>query len=111
MFVRIKNSHGYRYLQICESQREGKKVRQHVLATLGQVDALTTSGKIDDLTQSMARFASKLQVIDAHREGTIQAHRTLSIGPALVFQRLWHQLGIDEAIGSQLSKSRRRFSV
>ena len=111
MFVRIKNSHGYRYLQICESQREGKKVRQRVLATLGQVDALTASGKIDDLTQSMARFASKLQVIDAHRKGTIQAHRTVSIGPALVFQRLWHQLGIDEAIESQLSESRRRFSV
>ena len=111
MFVRVKKTKGYRYLQIVESQREGKKVSQHVLATLGQVDDLTASGKIDDLTQSMARFASKLQVINAHRRGTIQAHRTLSIGPALVFQRLWHQLGIDEAIADQLSESRRRFSV
>ena len=111
MFVRVKKTKGYRYLQIVESQREGKKVSQRVLATLGQVDDLTASGKIDDLTQSMAKFASKLQVLDAHRKGTIQAHRTLSIGPALVFQRLWHQLGIDEAIEDQLSESRRRFSV
>jgi hypothetical protein len=111
MFVRIKNSHGYKYLQIVESKREGKKVSQRVLATLGQVDALTTSGKIDDLTQSMAKFASKLQVIDAHRTGALQAHRTLSIGPALVFQRLWQQLGIDEVIGAQPSESRRRFSL
>ena len=59
----------------------------------------------------MAKFASKLHVIDAHRKGTIQAHRTVSIGPALVFQRLWHQLGIDEVIGAQLSESRRRFPV
>jgi transposase len=111
LFVRVKNSHGYKYLQIVESKREGKKVSQRVLATLGQVDALTASGKIDDLTQSMAKFASKLQVIDAHRTGTIQAHRTLSIGPALVFERLWHQLGIDEVIEAQPSESRRRFSL
>ena len=111
MFVRVKKTKGYRYLQIVVSQREGKKVSQRVLATLGQVDELTASGKIDDLTQSMAKFASKLQVIDAHRKGTIQAHRTVSIGPALVFQRLWQQLGIDEVIAAQLSESRRRFSV
>ena len=40
MFVRVKNSHGYKYLQIVESKREGKKVKQRVLATLGQLDAL-----------------------------------------------------------------------
>src|SRR5271157_4540960 len=111
MFVRIKKTKGYRYLQIVESRREGKKISQRVLATLGQVDELTTSGKIDDLTQSMAKFASKLQVIDAHRKGTIQAHRTVSLGPALVFERLWHQLGIDEVIKGQLSESRCRFSL
>src|SRR5208337_3136515 len=111
MFVRIKNSHGYKYLQIVESKREGKKVSQRVLATLGQVDALTTSGKIDDLTQSMAKFASKLQVIDAHRTGALQAHRTLSIGPALVFERLWQQLGIAEVIKGQVAAGRWRFSM
>ena len=76
MFVRIKNSHGYKYLQIVESKREGKKVKQRVLTTLGQLDALSASGKIDDLTRSLAKFSSIRTIIDAHREGTIQAHRT-----------------------------------
>ncbi|MGA2977192.1 MAG: IS1634 family transposase [Spirochaetia bacterium] len=111
MFVRIKNSHGYKYLQIVESKREGKKVKQRVLATLGQLDALSASGKINDLTRSLAKFSSIQTLIDSHRQGTIQAHRTLSIGPALVFERLWHQLGIDEVIRRQLSESRCRFSV
>ena len=111
MFVRIKNSHGYKYLQIVESKREGKKVKQRVLATLGQLDALSASGKIDDLTRSLAKFSSLRTIIDAHRQGTIQAHRTLAIGPALVFERLWHQLGIDEVIRRQLSESRCRFSL
>ena len=111
MFVRIKNSHGYKYLQIVESKREGKKVKQRVLATLGQVDALTESGKIDDLTRSLAKFSSVRELVDAQRQGTIQAHRTVSIGPALVFERLWHQLGIDEVIRRQLSERRCRFSL
>ena len=111
LFVRVKNSHGYKYLQIVESKREGEKVSQRVLATLGQVDALTASGKIDDLTQSLAKFASSFRLSMPTATGTIQAHRTLSIGPALVFERLWHQLGIDEVIEAQPSESRRRFSL
>ncbi len=111
MFVRIKNSHGYKYLQIVESKREGKKVKQRVLTTLGQVEALSASGKIDDLTRSLAKFSSIRTILDAHREGSIQAHRTLSIGPALVFERLWQQLGIKEAIRGELSASRCRFSL
>ena len=111
MFVRIKNSHGYKYLQIVENKREGKKVKQRVLTTLGQLEALSASGKIDDLTRSLAKFSSALKVIDAHREGSLQAHRSLSIGPALVFERLWHQLGIDEVIKHQLAESRCRFSL
>ena len=111
MFVRIKNSHGYKYLQIVESRREGNKVKQHVFATLGQVDALLTSGKIDDLARSLAKFSPVLKVIDAHREGSLQAHRSLSLGPALVFERLWRELGIEKAIRHQLSESRYQFPV
>ncbi len=111
MFVRIKNSHGYKYLQIVESKREGKKVKQRVLTTLGQLDALAASGKIDALTRSLAKFSSIRTIIDAHREGTIQAHRTLSIGPALLFDRLWQQLGIKEAIKGQVAARPWRFSL
>jgi hypothetical protein len=111
MFVRVKKSHGYKYLQIVESKREGKKVKQRVLTTLGQVDALSASGKIDDLTRSLAKFSSIRAVVDAHREGGIQARRTLSIGPALVFERLWQQLGIAEVIKGQVAAGRWRFSM
>jgi len=111
MFVRIKNSHGYKYLQIVENRREATKIKQRVFATLGQVDALLASGKIDDLTRSLAKFSPVLKVIDAHREGSLQAHRSLSIGPALVFERLWRDLGIDKAIKHQLAQSRCRFSL
>ena len=111
MFVRIKKTRGYTYLQIVESRREGKKIKQRVLTTLGRMEALTSSGKLDDLARSLLKFTKAVQVIDAHRNGKLRARRTLSIGPALVFDRLWHEMGIDEVIEQQLSGSHYQFSV
>lgn len=38
MFFRSKPVGSYRYLQIVHSVREGKKVRQQVIATLGRLE-------------------------------------------------------------------------
>ena len=111
MFVRVKKNREYSYLQIVESRREGKSVKQRVLATLGQYDALAASGKIDDLARSLLKFTAGIQVIDAHREGSLQAHGTKSIGPALVFDRIWRELGIRDVIVEKLEGKRFRFSV
>ncbi|MGB9407813.1 MAG: IS1634 family transposase, partial [Terracidiphilus sp.] len=110
-FVRIKDSHGYKYLQIVESIRTGTKVRQHVLATLGQVDALKQSGKLDDLTRSLAKFSTLRALVDAQHDNSIQAHRSVSIGPALVFERLWQRLGIDAVIRTFGAEGRKRFPL
>ena len=56
MFVRVKNVGTYRYLQIAENRREGKRVKQSIIATLGRLDKLTASGAIDQLLRSAARF-------------------------------------------------------
>ena len=111
MFVRVKKNREYSYLQIVESRREGKSVKQRVIATLGQYDTLVTSGKIDDLVRSFLKFTTSVQIIDAHREGSLQAHSTKSIGPALVFDRLWSELGISDVIQEKLEGKRYRFSV
>ena len=111
MFVRIKKSHGYNYLQIVESKREGKKVKQRVLSTLGQLEVLSASGKIDDLTRSLAKFSTIRAIVDAQREGSIQAHRSLSIGATLVFERLWQQLGVEAVIKGLAAGGRERFSL
>ena len=35
MFVRVKHTRGYSYLQIVENKREGPRVKQRVLTILG----------------------------------------------------------------------------
>ena len=56
MFVRVEKVGTYRYLQIAENRREGKRVKQTIIATFGRLDKLTASGAIDQLLRSAARF-------------------------------------------------------
>jgi hypothetical protein len=103
MFVRVKPAGNYRYLQIAENHREGRKVKQRILCTLGRVDELTESGKLDGLAQSLLRFSDRLKVIERYGEGSIRAISDVSIGPEMVFGRLWQELGIGEVIASLVS--------
>ena len=111
MFLRVKPAGQYRYLQIAENFREGKKVKQKILCTLGRLDELTGSGKLDRLAESLLRFSEKLTVLNLHKQGSLQAVGDLSIGPALVFERLWRELGIAEVIQSVLADRRFGFEV
>jgi hypothetical protein len=56
MFFRIKPAGGYRYVQIVQSVREGKKVRQQVLATLGRFDQMQQSGEYDRALRNAYTF-------------------------------------------------------
>ena len=66
MFVRVKKVGPYRYLQIAENRREGKRVKQSIIATRGRLDKLTASGAIDQLLRSAARFAERIMVLSEH---------------------------------------------
>ena len=57
MYFRRKTSGGRAYLQIVESKRQGDQVRQQVIATLGRYEDLKTSGQLERLLRSGARFA------------------------------------------------------
>ncbi len=60
MFFRLKPAGKYKYLQIVETHREGNKVKQTVIATIGRLDKLAPSGTIDKLVASAARFGETL---------------------------------------------------
>ena len=111
MFVRIKKVKNNSYLQIVENRREGKAVKQRVLITLGNAEEFITSGKLDSLARSFLKYTQAVKVVDAHKEGSIIAHGTKSLGPALVFERLWKELGIPAALESLTKTKRFRFSV
>jgi transposase len=111
MFFRVKSAGSYQYLQIVHSVREGEKVRQQVFGTLGRLDELKASGRLEALIRSGLRHCEKLAVIDAHAAGETQAVTVQRIGPDLVFGRLWKECGIQEVIESLLDARRYDFDV
>lgn len=111
MFVRTKGTGGYKYLQIVENYRQDSKIKQRVLLTLGRKEQLVGSGKLDNLARSLLRFSEKLRVVEAHRDGGLKARSAVSIGPALIFGRLWEELEIDRIIEGLLEGRKYQFSL
>lgn len=115
MFVRVKrsarNGRTYEYLQVVRSYREGGKVRQAVLGTLGRRDELVASGELDQLLTSLGGFSEKLAVVERVRQAGLTARRSRSWGPALVFGRLWETQGLPALLGDLASGRRFRFDV
>lgn len=102
MYIRIKKSGSknrpHQYLQIVESFRDGKTVRQRVIATLGRLDQLRAEGRIDGLIRSLSRFSERVQVIEASRRPDISSCKATVWGSPLVFKKLWRQQGLPEII-------------
>ena len=111
MFVRTKCSGNHRYLQVVHNERIDGRVRQRVIATLGRLDVLQKTGQIDGLIASCARFAERVAVVDAVRAGKIAPAETVKIGPALVFERLWADLGVGEIIERLAGERKFEFAV
>lgn len=113
MFVRVKRVGPYQYLQIAQNHREGKRVKQTIIATLGRLDTLTASGSIDRLVRSAARFAEHLMVLAERSSPTHDDPdaKVVSIGPALVFERLWYETGCQAVVRKLLSRRQHRFDV
>lgn len=90
MYPRVKRvrrgDKTYEYLQLVEGRREGGKVRQRVVATLGRVDELKASGQLDRWAGSFAR-------LDPPRVGTRR-----EVGPLLLVRHYLDRLGVVKVV-------------
>lgn len=109
IYTRIKKSGKYEYLQICQSIREGPKVKQRVIATVGRLDQLHDKGEIERLVHSLAKYsAGALMILSGKSQVKALSY---SIGPALIFERLWRESGIEAVITHHSQERGFGFSV
>jgi transposase len=109
MFARIKKSGQHQYLQIVENHREGSKTIQRVISTIGRMDQLQAKGDIEKVIRSLSRFSEKVLLI---LSGESEVHASAKkIGPSLIFERLWEELGIGKIIQGFLGGRRFEFDV
>ena len=61
MFVRIKKSGKYRYLQIVQNYRKWREVHQRVIASLGRLDQYTNNADLCELGHHFIALYEKLK--------------------------------------------------
>jgi transposase len=110
MFARVKTSGQYQYLQIVQNRREGAKTIQRVVATIGRMDQIQQKGEIENLVRSLSRYSEKVLLVLSGKSGDIKADAK-KIGPALICERLWQELGIGKIIRRLLAERKFGFDV
>ncbi len=111
MFIRVKKNGAHEYLQLVSGERIEGQVRQRVIGTLGRKDLLERSGGLEGLAASLGKFMRRAAVLAEHRSGKTEVLSTVSLGPGLVFERLWKQLGVAEVLDELLTGRKFGFPV
>jgi Transposase DDE domain len=111
MFVRVKKIGAYEYLYLVENAREGGRHVQRVIKALGRRAEVEASGLLDGLIASAARHSRRSIVLSSFYRGELPELHRLSIGPDLVFGRLWAETGCRDVLKSLVADRRYSFDV
>jgi hypothetical protein len=103
MFVRVKKIGRYQYLYLVENAREGGRHVQRVVKALGRRDEVENSEVLDALIASAARHSQRSIVLSSFYRGELAELRRQSIGPDLVFGRLWRDTGCQAVLHQHLA--------
>ena len=93
MFARDKHIGPYTYVYLVENVREEGRTKQRIIANLGRKEVVVGRGDLDRLARSVARLAQRsmvLSVVEGEAPPNAMCRR---IGPALLFERLWQEVG------------------
>ena len=102
MFARVITAKGKQYLNIIENYREGKKVKQKVVANLGRVDELKVSS-IETLAQKLLSIVNSPKAVKSSTPDIEELDR-YNYG-FVVYKSIWKRLKID-AILDKLAEDR-----
>lgn len=115
MFVRLKTVRNkgrtYRYLHIVENVREDGRVRQRLIGSLGRLDRLQESGDLEQVIRQLVDHCPGVRLLQAEAAGSLQATSDKVWGPALIFERLWDELGLRTLLKRLAARQRFGFDL
>lgn len=95
----------YNYLKLIENYREGNKVKQRVIANLGNLEDLTPE-KVQVLISGLSRICGVSQGATQ-----LEAKKVLRYGEVLAIHRIWELLRIQDAIEKAVSKDKSNLNI
>src|SRR5260370_23308040 len=93
MFARDKRIGPYSYVYLVENVREEGRTKQRIIANLGRKEVVVARGDLDRLARSVVRLVQRSMVLSLVEGEAPPNARCQRIGPALLFERLWHEVG------------------
>lgn len=101
-----KNSAGQTYYHLVEAYREGRKVRQRTLLSLGRAE----DGRLEALAAALSKHLDLMSAVDLAKSVSVES--TYVLGPLMVLEALFEKLGIDAVLANIASKhERQEFSL
>ncbi|GBF34488.1 mobile element protein [Desulfocucumis palustris] len=91
------NGKEYTYVKLIENYREGNKVKQRVVANLGNIEDLTPE-KVQSLITGLNRICGFSQ--DIAQE--IESKKVLEFGEVIAINKVWDFLGVSKAISQSM---------
>src|SRR5580693_4459812 len=73
--------------------REDGRTKQRIIANLGRKEVVVARGDLDRLARSVVRLAQRSMVLSLVEGEAPPNARCQRIGPALLFERVWHEVG------------------
>jgi transposase len=93
MYIRVtKNQRGEAYYHLVESYREGDKVKQRTLLSLGNVK----DGKLEELAAAISKHLDYVSIFNLAK--SVDVKNTYVYGPLYVLQQLMERLGINSTL-------------
>lgn len=87
----------YTYLKLIENYREGDKVKQRVIANLGNLESLTAE-KVETLITGLSRICGL-----PNRPGELEAKKVLRFGEVMAIHKVWEMLDMPGVIREAFS--------
>src|SRR3972149_4174058 len=112
MFLRIAETKdrgkSYRYLKLVEGYRDPDgRSRQRVICTLGRVEELAASGKLDAWRRVLDRVEGKAALGPA----AVGVRQARAFGGPYVLEAIWRELGLPELFREARGGHRLRFDA
>ena len=99
-----------RYLQIVETHRiNGGQPRQKVLVNLGRCDTEAGKERLEQMAEAIIEASQHFSLLDTTKD--LKAEWTKEYGPALIFKRLWEELGLNKVLLKEFSNINAEFDI
>lgn len=104
MFARVITSKGHKYLNIIDTYRDGKKIKQRVIANLGRVDELNKTS-IENLAAKLLEIIDSDKKLDDKIVPHIEELNRYNYG-FIAYRNIWNRFKLDDILDS-ISKDKK----